>query len=77
MLIWVVLITLTLLSFYLGHSSEHVSHTTITMAILLLSFFKVRMVIVYFMEVKDTPLLLRCFFELWCITVCAALIVIL
>ncbi len=62
-----VLILLTLTSWFLGLSQASVEQASIWsgIAMLLLAFFKVRLVIQNFMEVRDAPVPLRTCCDLW------------
>ncbi len=75
-IIWFGLVVFTLISFVIGHE-QSLSAEYATMAILLVSFIKVRLIIRYFMEVKYAPKALKIAFDLWCLIVCAMLIFIL
>ena len=44
-------------------------------AVLLVAFFKARMVLMIFMEVRDAPAALRWSCEAWVIVACAAVII--
>lgn len=44
-----------------------------TIAALVLAFFKVRLVIMYFMEVRADPLAFRMIFETWLLLLCGVL----
>ena len=76
--IWVILAGVTLLSWTLGNKyslidAGHIRY--MTMLVMLLAFFKVRLVVMYFMEVDHAPLPLRILFELWCAGFGIALVV--
>ena len=45
-----------------------------TTGLLVLAFFKVRLVIMHFMEVATAPLVLRLIFEAWLLIVCCVLL---
>jgi heme/copper-type cytochrome/quinol oxidase subunit 4 len=72
--IWFVLIAATLLSFWLGTDHGLASATARTVLILVVAFIKVRFVALYFMELRDAPLVLRGLFEGYCVLVCGLLI---
>jgi Prokaryotic Cytochrome C oxidase subunit IV len=70
--IWIFLALLTLVSWLLGDSyvadSRQVS-IYLTSGLILLAFFKIRLVIMYFMEIANAPLPLRVLFEVWVVAV--------
>ena len=72
--VWFVLIAATLLSFWLGTDHGLDSATARTVLILVVAFIKVRFVGLYFMELRDAPLVLRGLFESYCLVVCGFLI---
>tara|TARA_B110000211_G_scaffold125371_2_gene144384 strand:- start:12602 stop:12886 length:285 start_codon:yes stop_codon:yes gene_type:complete len=74
--IWVLLAALTTVSWGLADgivvdTSSQFQWLTVTL--LLLAFFKVRLVIMHFMEVATAPLPLRAIFEVWVLVVCIAI----
>ena len=69
--IWALLALATVLSWYMGSDAA----LNIPAAMLLIAFFKTRLVIMHFMEVNHAPLGLRLVCEAWGIVCCAALIV--
>ncbi|MEX1670947.1 cytochrome C oxidase subunit IV family protein [Zhongshania guokunii] len=69
--IWAVLALATALSWYMGGDAS----LNIPAVMLLIAFFKTRLVIMHFMEVNHAPLPLRIIGEAWGIVCCAALIV--
>jgi hypothetical protein len=73
--IWVVLIGATLLSWWLG--TDHViDDESLTGAlILIVAFIKVRFVGLYFMEHRHSPIPLRIVWEVWCLVVCATVVI--
>ncbi len=73
---WAVLVVLTIFSLSLafgvfaeGAEAERI----MTCGVLLVAFFKVRLVIMHFMEVGNAPVALRAVMEAWVILVCALL----
>jgi apolipoprotein N-acyltransferase len=79
-LVWLLLMAITLLSWLL-QSHQPFAEATVPAAIpvsgvamLLLAFFKVRLVMMYFMEVKHAPLQLRTVCEAWVAIGCTSLI---
>lgn len=67
--VWLVLSALTVLSWILGadHAFGGTDHTSATLAIIAVTVFKVRLVGLYFMEVRDAPAWLRVLFESFCV----------
>lgn len=74
--VWLALMALTVLSWLVGHDYHVVGLERIgaTTGILIFTFFKIRLVVIHFMEIKHAPLTLRLPFELWCVGVCGILI---
>lgn len=68
--IWALLALATALTWYMG------SDATLNMPaiMLLIAFFKTRLVIIHFMEVNQAPIALRLAGETWGVVCCAALI---
>jgi hypothetical protein len=74
---WFVLILATLTSWRLGTDhglGSDEDHELASVAIFLVAFVKVRLVGLYFMELREAPLPLRGIFEGYCAVVCAAVI---
>lgn len=70
--VWLFLVVLTGLSWWLADGVEPataVSVKYLAVGLLALAFFKVRLVILYFMEVKNAPWLLRGLLEAWVLLV--------
>ena len=75
--VWCTLVVLTGVSWGLGDDYEaatQVEYQWLTIALLLLAFFKVRLVVMHFMEVGTAPIPLRAIFEVWVVVVCAAIV---
>jgi caa(3)-type oxidase subunit IV len=72
-LIWLALIAATLITWQIG-TNDSGNPQLGTVAVLLVAFIKVRLVGLYFMELRDAPLPLRLLFESYCLIVCTALI---
>jgi heme/copper-type cytochrome/quinol oxidase subunit 4 len=72
--IWIVLILATITSWVLGTDHGINNHALASVAILLIAFIKVRLVGLYFMELREAPLVLRGLFEAYCVTVCAVVV---
>ena len=68
--IWMVLIVATMTSLALGSEHGINSHNLASTAILLIAFIKVRLVGLYFMELREAPTVLRGLFEAYCVIVC-------
>jgi len=69
--VWLFLVAATVVSWALGTDHGFVDDTTAaSVTVLVVAFVKVRFVGLYFMELKDAPVLLRALLELWCIAVC-------
>ena len=73
-LAWMVLFVATAISWYLGQDSTQVTSLAAGIAILSLAFFKVRLILLYFMELRFAPQPWRGIFELWVVAVWAAVI---
>ncbi|ORA11944.1 cytochrome C oxidase subunit IV family protein [Mycobacterium arosiense] len=73
--VWLVLTGLTVLSWALGgrHDFSSGHHTFASLAIIVVTVFKVRLVGLYFMEVRDAPVWLRLQFEGFCTALFATL----
>ncbi|MCW3014533.1 MAG: hypothetical protein JWO02_1625 [Solirubrobacterales bacterium] len=74
---WLFLILATLLSWRLGTDhglSSDDDHRLVSSVIVLVAFVKIRLVGLYFMELRDSPLPLRLVFEGYCLVVCAAVL---
>lgn len=72
-LVWLVLMGATGLSWWLG--ADH-GGTAAAVGVVIVAFFKVRMIGIYYMELGRAPLPLRAVFEVYIVLVPAALIVI-
>lgn len=65
---WLVLTALTVISWALG--TEHgfgSNHVAASLVIIVVAIFKVRIVGLYFMELKEAPIALRGVFEAYCV----------
>jgi hypothetical protein len=69
--IWALLALATVLTWYMGGDAA----LNIPALMLLIAFFKSRLVIMHFMEVNHAPMALRLAGEAWGIVCCTALIV--
>ncbi|WP_280347232.1 cytochrome C oxidase subunit IV family protein [Nocardia neocaledoniensis] len=74
-IVWGFLVAATLLSFWLGADHGISSDTTRTAVILVVAFIKVRLIGLYFMELREAPPALRGAFEAYCLAACVTLIV--
>lgn len=73
--VWFFLIAATVVSWALGTDHGFVDdHTVASITILVVAFVKVRFIGLYFMDLKDAPLLLRALIEIYCLAVCALVI---
>jgi heme/copper-type cytochrome/quinol oxidase subunit 4 len=73
LIVWVGLIIATLLSYWLGSDHGLSSAEARTLIIFVVAFVKVRFVGLYFMELRQAPVILRSLFEGWCLVVCLLL----
>jgi hypothetical protein len=72
--VWALLVAATLLSFELGHGIGFRSAEAAGVAILLVTFIKVRFVMRDFMELRHAPRWMRALSDAWCLLICALLI---
>jgi len=72
--VWVVLIVATAATWTLGTNHGFGNHTLASVVILLIAFIKVRLVGLYFMELRDAPAALRGLFEGYCVVACTIVI---
>lgn len=75
--VWLLLALLTGVTWYLADgyaSNDHSIYRYITMSLFVLAFFKVRLVIMHFMEIATAPLALRALFETWVVVICCVVI---
>jgi hypothetical protein len=73
-LVWFFLAGLTTLSWILGHeysATDQLFNHYLTVGLMFLAFFKVRLVIMHFMEIAHAPIPMRIGFELWCAVIFA------
>lgn len=72
---WLLLTTLTVISWALGtqHGLGGGNHVPASLLIFVVSVFKIRVVGLYFMELRDAPLPLRGAFEGYCVVLLAVL----
>ncbi len=70
--IWLLLIVVTLFSWESAALSD--KRDMVATGILVLAFFKVRMIGLEFMELRTAPLPLRIVFEVWVVGICAILL---
>jgi len=72
--IWLVLVAATLASWSLGSGHGLSRGATAGVAVLVVAFVKVRLVGLYFMELRSAPIPLRLAFEAWVLVVGGVLI---
>lgn len=72
--VWLILIAATGVSWALGSQHGTHDHRLASVIILLIAFVKVRLVGMYFMELREAPNVLRGLFEAYCLIVCALLL---
>lgn len=75
-LIWLVLVALTTVSWALGtqHGFGGDGHLPASLVIFAVAIFKIRLVGLYFMELRDAPRSLRGLFEGYCVALLGLLI---
>lgn len=73
LMVWLVLMLATAITTWVL-SKDVVAARTGTVAIIAIAFYKVRLVLLHFMELRHAPLGLRAFFEVWIWVVAAAMI---
>jgi caa(3)-type oxidase subunit IV len=73
-LVWLALIVLTLISWRVGTDGGF-SAKLAAVIVLIVAFFKVRLVGLYFMELREAPIQLRMILEGYCLVVCATLVI--
>ena len=71
--IWIVLMLATIATTW-WLSKDGFAAKTATVAIFLIAAFKVRLVLMYFMELRHAPLPLRLLFEAWVLVATAAVL---
>lgn len=72
-LVWLLLMMATCITTW-GLSKDGVSPIVGTVAIFLIAAFKVRLVLLHFMELRHAPLPLRLLFEAWALVATAAIL---
>ena len=75
--VWLFLAALTGATWLLGdgYNPERLDlFKVVTICLLILAFFKIRLVIIHFMEIGSAPMPLRLIFDAWVILVCVLLI---
>ncbi|WP_354700214.1 hypothetical protein DSM112329_00479 [Paraconexibacter sp. AEG42_29] len=73
-LVGLLLVAATCSSWWLGADHVLPSARTSSAAILAVAFVKVRLIGMYFMDLRAAPTALRHVFDAWCLTVCALVI---
>jgi heme/copper-type cytochrome/quinol oxidase subunit 4 len=77
-LVWALLMIATALSWWLGADGgavKSLSIPTLTVALMVIAFIKVRFVIHYFMEIRHAPLALRLVCDTWVVGICGAILI--
>jgi hypothetical protein len=75
--IWLILVIATGFSWWFGTNHQvHADHYGLetTIGLMLIAFFKVRLVIRYFMQTRHAPLVVRVIGDVWVVGVCAAIL---
>lgn len=75
--VWLLLAVLTGVSWYLGEQGSALSGLNaggVTSVMMLIGFFKVRLVGLHFMELRYAPWPLRLAFEAWVVLVCVIIL---
>ena len=75
-IVWLALVAITCVSWAMGSNHGAMSRDVFLESALLvvLAFFKVRLIILYFMEVRHGPVLLRLSCEAWLIASCLGML---
>ncbi len=73
-LVWAVLSLATVVTWWLGEGGINVVEIG-TVAVILIAAFKIRLVVLYFMELKDAPFPLRQLIEGWIIFFSGAILI--
>ena len=72
--VWAVLVTATVNSFLLGVEGSAGGHPLVSSLVIVIAMFKVRLVGLYFMGIRDAPVRLRGPFEGFCFVCCVVLL---
>ena len=75
--LWLLLVTLTVFSCAMADGfipGPNAAYQWLTLVLVFVAFFKVRLVIMHFMEVATAPIPLRIVFEVWVLVVCGAIL---
>lgn len=75
--VWCALVLATIVSWLLGTDASGGSdddHRMASIVIVLIAFVKVRLIGLYFMELREAPMSLRGLFEGYCVAVCAVVL---
>lgn len=78
LVVWLFLIMATGLVWWLGMEKSPAAgrgRTWVAVSLLIVAFIKVRLVGLYFMELKDAPWAIRLIFESWVVGTCSAILV--
>ena len=76
---WLLLMLATCLSWWLGqddalNSDQSSDYRLVSSGLIIIAFIKVRIVIRYFMEVRQAPMALKLVCDAWVVLVCGAII---
>ena len=71
---WLTLLSITLVSWRVGHGWLLVRRVDAGTAVVALAFLKIRIVVLEFMEIRSAPLWMRAVCETWIIALAAAII---
>lgn len=72
--VWAVLVLATVVSFTVGSEDGRGMHAWASAVIIVIAMLKVRLVGLYFMELRDAPTILRGLFETYCLLACVELL---
>jgi heme/copper-type cytochrome/quinol oxidase subunit 4 len=73
LVVWLVLAAATLTSFWVGTDHDQTAQQLRGLAIIGIAIIKIRLVGLYFMELRQAPTPLRGLFEAYCVTLFAAM----
>lgn len=63
--VWAILMTATVVAWFVGSNHSVAADRGLTIGLFVIAYFKVRLVGLYFMELRRAPLALRLLFETW------------
>jgi hypothetical protein len=74
--IWLLLVLATGLSWWLGHGPDGAaSQRYVATGLVLIAAVKIRLVVQYFMEVRDAPLALKLVLDAWLLLMCGSILI--